>query len=72
MIHFTTLIALVVGGTEVIQPAAAGVLTGLPLVNLDAFQRRQATGSGLEVPAQCATICNPIDSILTSDVSHVM
>jgi len=67
MIHFTTLFALVVGGTKVIQPAAAGVLTGLTLVNLDAFQRRQATGSGIQVPAQCAAICNPINSILTSD-----
>ena len=67
MIHVTTFFALVVGGMGVIQPAAAGVLAGLsPKINLglmNTFQRRQ--GAAPPVPPQCATICGPVNSIIS-------
>ena len=68
MIHFTTFFALVVGGMEVIQPAAAGVLAGLsPRLNLglmNTFQRRQ--GSAPPPPPQCANTCAPIANIISN------
>ena len=68
MIHFTTFFALVIVRMEVIQPAAAGVLAGLsPRIDLGlmkTFQRRQGTGPS--IPAQCTTICNPVNSALSS------
>lgn len=68
MIHFTTFFALVVGGMEVIQPAAAAVLAGLsPRINLglmNTFQRRQ--GNSPSPPPQCESTCNPIQNIITS------
>ncbi|KAF8803932.1 hypothetical protein BYT27DRAFT_7195282 [Phlegmacium glaucopus] len=63
MIHFTTLLALVIGGMEVIQLAAAWASTGPASVN--AFQRRQTTGSN-QVPSQCESTCNPVISFITS------
>ena len=54
-----------VGGMEVIQPAAA--LAGLsPRINLgliNTFQRRQGTAP--PVPPQCATTCNPVNNIIS-------
>lgn len=73
MIHFTTLLTLVVSGMEVVQPAAAKVLPGLTAridlgpVDIGAFQRRQGIP---QVPPQCVSICNPINSIIASGVSH--
>lgn len=60
MIHFTTFFALMVGGMEVIQPAAAGVLAGFS----PGMQRRQ--GSAPPVPPQCATICDPVNNIISN------
>jgi hypothetical protein len=69
MIHFTTFFALVVGGMEVIQPAAAGVLLAglsprMDLGLMKSFQRRQ--GNAPPTPPQCATTCNPVNSVLNS------
>lgn len=68
MVHFMTFIVLIVGG---IQPASvlAGVAARIDL-DVDAFQRRQTNG-GIQEPAQCQSICDPINGILTSGVSHV-
>jgi hypothetical protein len=69
MIHFTTFFALVIGGMEAIQPAAAGVLLAglsprIDLVLMKTFQRRQGTAP--PTPPQCATICNPVNSVINS------
>ena len=67
MIHFTTFFALVVGGMEVIEPAAAAVLAGRsPRINLglvNTFQRRQ--GNAPSSPTQCESICDPVQKIIT-------
>lgn len=75
MTRFTTFLALVVGGMEVIQPAAAArVLAAgltarihLGLVGADLFQRRQAIPP---VPT-CGSLCTPIISVVASNVSHI-
>lgn len=67
MIHFTTFFALVVGGMEVIQPAAAGVTGLMPRMDpgiMNTFLRRQ--GSAPPVPPQCATICAPVTSAISN------
>lgn len=68
MVHFMTFLVLLVGG---IQPASvlAGVTARIDL-DADAFQRRQTIGGGIQESAQCQLICNPINGILTSGVSH--
>ena len=61
MIHFTTFFALVVGGMEAIQPAAAGVLANLPP---SMFQRRQ--GSAPPPPPQCVSVCSSVTTVINS------
>lgn len=65
MIHFITLLALVVGSIGImIKPVAAGVLAGLRVdlgfVGVNAFQRRQTTG---QLPPQCESLCDPINTL---------
>jgi hypothetical protein len=62
MIHLTTFFALVIGGMEAIQPAAAGVMPGLS-ANINTFQRRQNNPS---VPPQCATVCSSVTPVIAS------
>ena len=66
MIHFTTFFALLVGGMEVIQLAAARVPAGLlPKRNLmNTFQLRQA-GAPPAPPPQCANICSSVANIIS-------
>ena len=68
MIHFTIIFALMVGGMEVMQPAAAVVLAGLsPRINLvlmNTFQRRQ--GDAPPVPPGCAATCSPVGNTVAS------
>jgi hypothetical protein len=70
MTRFTTFLALVVGGMEVIPAAgvlAAGLATKihLGLVGVDPFQRRQGIP-----PATCDSLCTPIITTVISNVSH--
>lgn len=58
-----TLFALVVGGMEVIRPAAAGVLGDFPDFR-PVFQRRQSTVP--EVPSQCASVCSSVLPVLAA------
>lgn len=71
--RFTTFLALVIGSMEIIQPTAAAVLVGLMgrmdlgLVGVNTFQRRQTTGGGIpQVPGQCESVCDPINTIIES------
>ena len=70
MIHFMNFFkfALVVGGMEAIQPAAAAVLANLsPETNfglMNTFHRRQ--GGAPQPPPQCATICNPVANVISN------
>jgi hypothetical protein len=74
MVHFPTFLAIVFGGMEVIQPAAAGVLAGLTArIDLETvFQRRQATSSPPPTPAQCESTCESVAPIIESGVSHTI
>lgn len=73
MVHFKALFVLVLGGIEVIQPAAAGVLAGLTARNdlvFNYFLSRQ-TSSGPQVPPQCASTCNPVAPTIAAGVSDI-
>lgn len=71
MTRFTTFLALMVGGMEVVQPV--GVLGAsltarmrLGQVGVDRFQRRQ----GSVIPT-CNSVCTPIFNPVISNVSHL-
>ena len=74
MIHFTTFFALVVGGMEVIQPAAAArVMASLsPRTDhgfLDALQRRHVPPS---LPPECKISCQYAEKVInTTDMGTV-
>lgn len=63
-----------VSGMAIIQPVAAGNPAGLSarinlgLANYDTFQRRQTTTP--QPPAECASVCNSVNGIISSNVSH--
>jgi hypothetical protein len=73
MINFGIFLALLLGGMAVVQPAAGRVLADL-MVRMDfdanAFQPRQTNNAIPPVPPQCASICDPINPIVASGVSH--
>jgi hypothetical protein len=75
MTRFTTFLALVVGGMEVIPSAATVLAAGQPgltakihlrSVGVDPFQRRQ----GLGPAPTCDAICTPIINTVASNVCH--
>lgn len=63
MIHLTTFFALLVGGMEAIQPAAAGVLARTNL-KLQTFQRRQTNSP--PIPPGCTITCAPVATLIGS------
>lgn len=70
--RFTTFLsALVVGGMEIMQPAAASLTARIDLgsVSIEPFQRRQAGGAAIPLVPGC-DICNPIIDIVANNVSY--
>ena len=65
--RFTTFLALMVGGMEVMQPFAGALAS----IAVDPFRRRQtATSTSTIQGPTCGTYCESIVSIVASNVSH--